>query len=367
MARRSLRCLHLLPDTGDAGAESQALYLLRGLAELPEFDPELVYFGEGGGHENFAGLGIPTWHIPRRRRLTLDLPRRARELRKLVAARSPDLVHTWLYEANVVGLAALRTFPDIRLVVTERAGNFDRSQPMKLRLQRLLLPRADHAIANSREGATLLHDLGLAEERVDVVPNGIPAERVATSSGPAEVRRALGVPEKAPLVLAVGRPDPQKDFPSLLRAMAEVRAARPGARLVMVGPAPDDVRAWTVPSDHVTALGWRRDTANLMQAADLVAISSWAEGHSNVAGEAMLLGIPVVTTDAGEHPALVRRAGGRVVPIRDSGALAEAIRDVIDAPPSAQAIREVASRELSVTRFVDTTAAVYRRLLGPGT
>ena len=359
-----IRCLHLLPDTGPGGAESQALYLLQGLRERDGVQLELAYFGESALHADFSSLGIPMHHIPRERRLTFDVRRRASALRRLVGDQPPDVLHTWLYEGNLVGLFAARTWPSTRVIVSERGG-FDRSQPLKLRIHRQFLDRADHAIVNSSDGAALLSKIGMPPERITVVPNGVPTERVAVTRSREEIRREVGIPANAPVVGSFGRPDPQKDLACLFAAFDQVRAVLPDARALVVGSDLAALRSLGLePHESVVAAGWRTDTADLMQAVDVVAISSYTEGYSNVAAEALLLGVPVVTTEVGGHPPVVVDAGGRAVPIRRADLLAEALLDILENPPEGERVRAVAGRTLSAPAMVDSTLAVYRRLLG---
>src|SRR5438445_664076 len=119
-------CAHLLPDTDDAGAEMQALYLIRALVECNELAPELAYFEPGRGHARFAQLGIPMRELGRRRRFILDYRSRVRRLRQAYAARPPAILHTWLFEGNTVGLGAARAWPDTRVVIAQRSGTMER-------------------------------------------------------------------------------------------------------------------------------------------------------------------------------------------------------------------------------------------------
>lgn len=360
--------MHVIPDTDDAGAENQALLLLRALAERGDLRLEVVYFGEGRAHPRFEALGIPLRRLSRRGRLATDFPRRVRALRRLYSDDPPALLHTWLFEANAIGLAAARGLRGTRVVVGQRSGTMEREMRGHFAAMRLLYRGAAHAISNSREGAALLRDLGLAEESITVVAQGVGEERLTTGRSGAEVRQALGLPGGAPLVVSVGRADQTKDYPTLFGAMERVWAERPDVRLALVGPAAEQVEALGLAlPERAVAAGWQERPADFLAAADVVAISSWTEGNSNVAAEALMLGRPVAATDTGDHPAVVREAGGRVVPIRDPDALGGAIAALLADSPAPESVREAAGRRLSVQAGVDATAAVYERLLrAPG-
>jgi teichuronic acid biosynthesis glycosyltransferase TuaC len=233
-----------------------------------------------------------------------------------------------------------------------------------LTLMRRLYRRADHALVNSLQGAELLADLGLERSRITVLPQGVSDERIAPRRAPEAIRRELGLETGSPLVVAVGRANHIKDWPNLLQAMALVWGAEPLCTLALVGPTSDEMADAGAPlPDRAKALGWRGHAADFMRAADVVAISSWTEGHSNVAGEALRVGAPVATTDAGAHPPIVADAGGKVVPIRRPELLAQAIVELLRDPPPAERVREVARRRLNVDAGVDVTRRTYEELL----
>jgi glycosyltransferase involved in cell wall biosynthesis len=364
------RCVHLLPDTHGAGAENQACYLLAELRALEALDLELVYFGEGRAHERFAALGIPLRPLPRAARFAIDLPWRARRLHRLYADRPPEILHTWLLEGNITGLLAARWWKTTRVVITQRSATNELDYPLHLRVQRLLRKRIDYAISNSEAGTGVLAGIGIPRERIGLIPNGIPNARVRTSEGVRTIRRRLGLAPEAPLLVWMGRADDpptvgHKDMPTLYRATALVRQARPKARLVLVGATADELARAGVPApEEIPALGWQRAAADYLAAANVVVISSRDEGDSNVAGEALMLGRPVATTAVGAHASVVAEAGGRAVPPGDARALGEAIIALLDAPPDPAAVRTVAGARLSTERVARETLAVYERLLG---
>lgn len=360
------RCVHLIPETLQAGAELQALALLEGLRERTALDLEIVYFAAGRLHDRFARLGIPMHRVERRRRLLFDFPSRVKRLRAIYEPEAPALLHTWLFEGNVIGLAAARVWPQTRAVVTQRSGTAERELPPWQRgLMQALYPRADRALANSQDGLYFLRELGVPDTSLRWVPQGVPTERTEIHRLPGEIRRALGVASDEPLIVSVGRADHTKDFGTLIEAMKRVRATKPDARLAVVGPVREQLNALGLRLDHgMVAIGWDEHPADVLNAADVVAIASWTEGNSNVANEALALGKPVACTDTGDHPVIVRRAGGRVVPIRSPEPLGDAIVYLLENPPAPDSVRAVATADLGVSAGLEATIAIYEDLLG---
>jgi glycosyltransferase involved in cell wall biosynthesis len=364
------RVVHLLSRTDDAGAENQCRYLLRGLNGNPRLETELAYFDPGRGHEQFEQLGISMLRVPPRGRFRTDAYGRARRLRLAYRDREPAIFHTWMLEGNVIGMLAARAWPQAKVVITQRGSWNELDYPGMVRLQRLLLSRADHAISNSPGGVDMLASLGMARERISVIPNGIPTERSQVARSRADVRGELGW-DGDDVVVWVGRVSDretvgQKDLPTLFASFAALRRRRPGARLALIGPTPAELQAagFGVP-EGVTPLGWVGHPAEFIAAAEALVISSRVEGNSNAVGEALLLGVPVVSTDCGGHCPLVRQTGGKVVPVADPKSLSVALDEVLDADHDRAAIVAAAAENLSVDQMVARTVSVYEALTGP--
>jgi glycosyltransferase involved in cell wall biosynthesis len=144
-----------------------------------------------------------------------------------------------------------------------------------------------------------------------------------------------------PVILAVGRLEPPKNYPMLLDALALVRERRP-CRLVILGEgdlrhALEEKVEQLGLQDSVDLHGFVPNAMSFMRAADLFVLSSSWEGLGNVLIEAMAVGCPVVSTDAPHGPREILDDGryGRLVPIDDAPALADAIVATLDAPGEA--------------------------------
>jgi glycosyltransferase involved in cell wall biosynthesis len=206
--------------------------------------------------------------------------------------------------------------------------------------------------------------------KISVVINGISPERVAVTRSRDEVRAQLGIRSSAPVVAVGTRANDrfaihQKDFRGLFAAMAIVRERFPVATLLLIGPTREELA-----SNDIAPPAWARVTgfvdrpADYMAAADVVAIPSVSEGNSNVACEALMLGLPVATTMTGGHVPIVAEGGGSVVPTRQPGALADAIIQLIEDPPSQEKVKAVARRRLGIDRMIRSTVEAYEQALG---
>jgi glycosyltransferase involved in cell wall biosynthesis len=171
------------------------------------------------------------------------------------------------------------------------------------------------------------------------------------------------------VVLAVGRLHPQKDYPTLVAAMAALQHRKPRPVLVVVGDGPDEdrVRHLVVVHDvDAQLLGRRDDVADLLHAADVLALSSVWEARALVVQEAMQVGLPVVATSVGGIPDLVGE-DALLVPAGDAVAFAAALERVLDSPSeAAERARRGLLRAASwpdEAAVVDQVVDVYRDVL----
>lgn len=209
------------------------------------------------------------------------------------------------------------------------------------------LARAPDARVAVSQGVA--HDLearvGLPAGSVTVVGNPVwtaarLAQREAPCPHPWLAHRAPGERDaSAPVVLGIGRLTAQKDFGTLLEAFARLRAARPAARLLILGegearPALAAQAGSLGLADAVDLAGQVPSALPHLSRADLFVLSSRWEGLPTVLIEAMGAGCPVVATDCPSGPAELLEGGrlGRLVPVGDPEALARAMDAALAAP-----------------------------------
>jgi glycosyltransferase involved in cell wall biosynthesis len=323
-------------------------------------------------------MRIPGLGARNKGRIYLSPPALAGYLRRS----APDLLLTGSIPPSLAALVArrmargstrivLRQSNVVRVPGSPRYGDV-RARPRDVLIPRLY-PGADAVIAVSEGVAENLRELaGLSAERVFVVPNrNVPEDLAERASEPLDhpwFRRG-----EPPVVLAVARFVAKKDHATLLRAFRRLRD-KTEARLVLLGR---DGPERPAVAAQLRQLGLERDVAlpgfdpnpfRYMARAAVFALSSVSEGMPNALVEALACGCPVVSTDCPSGPAEILEGGrfGRLVPVGDDCALADALLRTIEAPPKREELR-ARGAAFGVDRAVDAYLEILLEVAEEGT
>jgi glycosyltransferase involved in cell wall biosynthesis len=316
--------------------------------------------------EAFRARGVEVQRVAKRQGLDPTLPwRLARVFHRQEAA----VVHLHNRLPLIYGAPAGRMAGAVVVHTRHGPRPSGRAQQLLLRGAARLL----HGyVAVSPELATLARDRGEGPvESIFVIENGIDLDRFRpTAARRHQARAALGLPEAAWVIGAVGRFAPEKDYPHLVRAAAPL--LDDATRLVIVGdgaemPAVKAAVAQAGVQAFVALPGARHDVADLLSAFDVFVLSSWMEGMPLVVLEAMAAGLPVVATAVGGLPKLIADGQtGFLVPPRDEAALRGRLRGLRADPAGAAAAGARAQAHAgdrhSRDRMVQRYLALYERL-----
>jgi len=347
-----------LPSLRGGGAERVMVNLARGFSDRG-FDVDLVLAGAGGRYLAQVPPGVRVVNLHASRVLA-SLPGLVRYLRR----ERPRVLFSALDHANVVALWAskLAAVP-CRVVVSvhstisyaARTASTARARLMPY-LVRRFYPWADAIIAVSQGVAEdLARITGLPRERIQAIYNPIVAVEIMEKAAE-PLEHAWFQPGQAPVILSVGRLVPAKDYPTLIRAFAVVRAQYP-VRLMVLGEGDERANLELLVdelglTDDVSLPGFVDNPYKFMARAAVFVLSSRREGFGNVLAEAMTVGTPVVSTDCPSGPAEILESGkwGRLVRVGDPQMLADALLDALAQrhDPAALRVRALAFRLESV-------------------
>lgn len=287
-------------------------------------------------------------------------------LHELFDREKPDIVQSHAVKSHVL---LKLTRPKNARWIAYHHGYTDPDFKMRLynQLDRWSLPSADRVITVCTPFREHLAKLGIRRERMRVLGNSIEPE--VPPSEP--IRNQLGIPEGAPVLVAVGRLSNEKGHRFLMEAVPLLR--RTDVRLVIVGDGPEQSRLQDQAeklgiSPKVTFAGHQRNPQPFYDLADVFVLPSLSEGSPNVLLEAMRAGRPIVASRVGGVPDMaVDRKDALLVPARDVAALVDAIDRLLDDATFATALglhaHDTVIRRFSPEAYFETLMGIYSEVL----
>lgn len=245
--------------------------------------------------------------------------------------------------------------------------------PRLHRLRKFCDSSVQHYVAVSRQIARWMElTLGISPERFSQIYNGVDTNRFQVVRSTAQLPTATG----AFVIGSVGRLQAVKNQGLLVAACGRLCRERadlaPRVRLVIAGDGPDrDRLAAAIDAEGLSMRtvmpGWQDQVPELLAGLSVFVLPSLNEGISNTILEAMASSLPVIATEVGGNPELVRDGEtGFLVPVGDPSVLAARLARYMDSPELAQRhgaqARAVAERSFSLDRMVADYDALYRRM-----
>ena len=386
MGLRRVRVLFVITSLGAGGAERSLAEVLPHLAAEGVDATVLCLVARTEGVEaQVRAQGVVVRHLRRRRLLT-----RAVEARRIVVATRPDIVHTAVFEADIVGrLAAVGTGAIVVSTLMNTSYDPIRLSDPNVSRAGLLATRmidswTGRALTTHFQAVThavkeaAIHSLRIPPDRITVIERGRDRARLGVVSADRRrlVRQHLGIPDDAEVLLNVGRQEFQKGQRWLLDTVALLKPSRPGLVCLIAGQEGNATGALQAQAaalavgEAVRWLSYREDVPDLLAAADLFVFPSLYEGTAGAVIEALAMGAPVVGFDIASMREVVEDGANAVlVPRQRSDLLAAAITELLDDPARRHAFAESGRRRF-VERYTigpsaQRTVALYRRLLDP--
>jgi starch synthase (maltosyl-transferring) len=378
---RKIKVFYVIERLARAGTELHLLHLLERL-DRERFEPVLCCLNGALTDVSLVPPGITchtldaSWNLAHPRAFLLY-----QRLARLIGAEAPDVVHSFLFVANIMAAYAASSVETPVTVVTRGR--------MGIEWEATWLHRTLQRAADRRTTATLCkteamrHEIHEEEsvplDRIFLVPNGVDIQTYVPPRDAEEVLAArqrlvekCGIPLDAPLAVAVGNLKPIKGHRFLVEAASILQASRPDLHIAVVGEgeSASELRQM-VKERHLEKIfhfpGKAFDVRPWMYAATLFVAPSLSEGMPNALLEAMACGLSAVLSDIPGH----REAAGVAAWYFEAGrpeSLATALEQALADPDTrqewGQRMRRRTEERFSLDVMVRTTENIYCKLLG---
>lgn len=372
--------LFVITTLDRGGAETMLVRLLDEL-DREHYDPAVICLSPRGPlAEDLETLRIPVTSLGLNP--AFPNPLKIWTLIKIIYQTKPDLIHTWMYHADLLGGIGGRIAGNAPVLWSLRQSNFDSEKTNSLTLLVVQLCVwlshwiPERIISCSRTGKEVHVEAGYPADNIEVIPNGFDTgEFHPDPDRRCRMRQELGLEDEDFLIGLVARFHPQKDHETFVRAAASLREQYPNVNYLLCGQGTtsnnDRLYGWIRDEgleERFYLLGEREDVRSVYCALDLMTSSSaYGEGFANVLGEAMACGVPCVTTDVGDSAYLVGNTG-IVVPPETPDELAEGWRMFLEMASSRRKeLGERARRRIvehfTIENIVDRFECLYSELL----
>jgi len=313
-----MKILHIITDLDVGGAEKVLYNLISLQKEKSSIVVSLTSLGSLGRQLVDNGFDVVALNLK-----FYNLPFVVFRLFKLIREHNPYVVQTWLYHADLIGGFSAKLAGVKYIVWGIRTTELKSGSHITGVLRKISawlsywIPIKIVVVAEKARQKHVL--LGYDPSKMVLIPNGFDTKAVQVSVGlVAQFKRTVSIADGDFVIGCVGRLSQVKGQDVFVKSAGIILQKFPSVKFLMVGrgleKAGQDAfleikkNGW---SDNFVMLGERSDVAVCLSGMDVFCVPSRSEGFPNVLGEAMFLGVPCVSTDAGDASLL----GGADVPI----------------------------------------------------
>ncbi len=299
----------------------------------------------------------------------------------------PMIVHTHAPVMGLLGRVAAKLAGSPVIIYTAHGFYFHENmnwcQRMFFILIELITGRlcTDMLFTQSKEDADFAFRKGIiAKEKIEWIGNGVDLKRFYNLTEDRGLKSSLGIEEKDKVIGFIGRIVKEKGIEELILSLKQVGQTIPNVKLLIVGDTLESDRDQGAKerikqlidinglSNKVIFTGFREEIPQIYKIMDVFVLPSWREGMPRSILEAMASGKPVITTNIrGCREEVLDGVTGLLVPVKDSTALAEAIKQVLLNEKLANKMGlagyKRAQDSFNENRVIDKEMKVYHRLL----
>ncbi|OGP76982.1 MAG: hypothetical protein A2W09_06125 [Deltaproteobacteria bacterium RBG_16_50_11] len=334
----------VIPTMGGGGAERVFLNILKNI-DRQKFHPTLVLFEKKGEYLDLVPDDIPIFSLKgidvKWKIFGTVFMRLAKKLAKLMVEERPDIILSFMWYTNFIALVS-RWISGIRvpIAISERYSLSKSNEGLiEEYIRRVIIKYfykyADLIIVNSEEMKSQLNNMyNIPQRKILVIYNPVDIDSIMTLSKENDDEE---VNNEIPIIIGMGRLTPQKGFSYLIKAIYILDTHSIRCKLCILGDGQEkeNLKKLTLElgiQDRVEFLGFKKNPYKYISCSNIFVLSSLYEGFPNAVLEAMILGIPVISTrcPTGPEEIIVDGVNGVLVNPGNEKELADAIRDLLE-------------------------------------
>lgn len=369
---KRIRVLHTLCRIHSGGVEQRRVLLAQGLG-LDRYEHAIICQEANGPipkrlrsagwtiHEIGLAPGIlnPSWHS---------------RAYKIAAEFKPDIVHGAVYEGEALACSIGLRMPRVKVIMEETSDPVDRRWTGNA-LMRAMCMRADVCVGVSPQVTSYLRGkLRIPERKIRLINNAVGSVPRPSTERLKHLRFTLGIQDGDLIIGSVGRvDDDHKRFSDIIKALPQIRAQHPKAKLLIVGDGTDRKMLERLSCElgletAVIFAGYQGSPRDFYELMDVFVLASAREAFGLVLVEAMLSGVPIVATKVGGVPFVLDHGNaGMLIPPLKPSAIADAVLHLFGDPEAARSYRSAgitrAQIAFSADRYVEDVTKLYTDVL----
>ena len=361
-----MRILHLSTPTGWRGGEQQVAHLINGLSG--EVEQQLLTTPFGSELQKRMEHAVTCIGYQRKGSINFSL---ARLIKHTCEEHKIDIIHAHDSHAHTAAFLAAVLFGNKTDIVLSRRVDFKISGNL-FSNWKYNHPKIKSIIAVSEAIKNILLPVIREKEKIKVVYDGIDLSRYDVTVNKQELKAQCNLPSDKRLIGNLSALADHKDYPTFIRTANELLKRHSNIHFVVAGDGPlreeiiNSVKAMEL-EQHITFLGFRKDVPPILKSLDVFLMTSKTEGLGSVLLEAFACGIPVVSTNAGGIPEIVKHnQTGLVAPVGDENALANQVDQLLSNVELRNSLVNNATgfvKHFSIKATALQTKAVYQSLL----
>ena len=377
-----MNILHVIIGLNVGGAESSLKRLIESHKDDTNYQHSvlsLTTIGKVGEQLQASGIEVCSLGL----KSSLSLPITFIRLIKFIRKANPDIVHTWMYHADLLGGLAAWVMRK-KVIWSIRNTNISINSGTATTTVHIMnicaylssyIPKKIVCVANA---ALISHsNYGYNKKIMTVIPNGYDVNKInqAAVKIPRDVfRHSLNITQDAIVIGSVGRYNDYKDYPTFIKTAVILLKSNPALCFLLVGRNVDHDNKMlaqliiaTGHQDNFILLGERNDIPACLLAMDIFCLHSISEGFPNALGEAMSIGLPCVTTDAGDAAMMVGNEA-LVVDYSQPNLLAKSLQKLLNLTVSQRSkigkeLQQHIKNEYSMIKVKKSYEALYQQVI----